>query len=50
MAARQALAREILLNELPVAGGAETGEVAAVDDRHRQIAETVHRCNIIFAV
>ena len=50
MTSRDALACEIFVDELMVAGCAEAGEVAAVDDGDGQGAETLHRCHIVFAV
>lgn len=50
MAASGALAREIFVDELVIAGCAEAGEMAAVDDGYGQSAKSVHRCHVVLAV
>ena len=50
MAASDALACEIFVDEFAIACCTEAWEMAAVDDGYGQVAQTMHRCQIIFAV
>jgi hypothetical protein len=50
VASRLSFSTQIFIDKLPEACRPEAWEVAAVDDRHEQFVETLHRCETVTAI